>query len=258
MKSMRCIEYRIPMPLSLEEYEVGSTYAYLRSIEEQLGTGAGVELLERREFEEEEPEDGRMEAGVYRRKKNQFGQHLPTILSSLAPEGSLYVVEESWDCFPFKKSVFKSPYLGAAFHIEVRQMILDDDRGEHPNALDLDPVYLDRPIEYIDIFSDDKTGSPLEGPGDIALFRSEKHGRGPLKEDFHVDHDPICTVYSAVFIRLDTPVLQETAENLLLSWGVRDMLLAIHRRTVMCLDEWKDIHDNDSMLEYEDRVLKPQ
>jgi hypothetical protein len=42
-------------------------------------------------------------------------------------------------------------------------MILEDDRGEHPNALNLPPEHLARPIEYIDIQADEKTGGPLEG-----------------------------------------------------------------------------------------------
>ncbi len=61
-------------------------------------------------------------------------------------------------------------------------MILEDDRGEHPNALNLSPEHLNRPIEYIDIQADEKTGSPLEGDEDILTFKSEKTGRGPLKE----------------------------------------------------------------------------
>jgi hypothetical protein len=57
-------------------------------------------------------------------------------------------------------------------------MIVEDDRGELPNALNLGPEYAGRPIEYIDIQADDKTGGPLEGPEDIATFRSAKTNRG--------------------------------------------------------------------------------
>ncbi len=57
-------------------------------------------------------------------------------------------------------------------------MIVEDDRGELPNALNLAPEYADRPVEYIDIQGDDRTGGPLEGPEDITTFRSEKTNRG--------------------------------------------------------------------------------
>jgi hypothetical protein len=253
--SLRCVEYRIPVPLTLDEYQIGIDYAYFSGIKEQMGTGAGVTLLERREFEEDDPKDIRMEAGTYRRKENQFGHHLPAILRGLAPEGSLAVIEESWDCFPYKKSVFKSAYMGESFYLEVRQMIVEDDRGDLENPLMLEEEYLGREIEYIDILLDDKTSSPLEGGADVVTFQSEKHERGPIKENFHESHEPITTVYSAVIFRLVTPMLQETAENLLLSWGVRDMLLAVHRRAYCTIDAWKDIHDEETLLELEDEVL---
>ncbi len=57
-------------------------------------------------------------------------------------------------------------------------MIVEDDRGELPNALNLPPELLDRPVEYIDIQADEKTGGPLEGPEDISVFRSAKTNRG--------------------------------------------------------------------------------
>ena len=69
------------------------------------------------------------------------------VLRGLAPEGSLAVVEQSWDCFPFKKSIFRSEYMGDAFYLEVIQMIVEDDRGELENALNLPEEYLDREIE---------------------------------------------------------------------------------------------------------------
>ena len=70
---LRCVEFRIPMPLSLEEYETGVTYAYLKGIAEERRRGgqAGVALLERTAFEHDEPADPRMEAGLYRRKRNE-------------------------------------------------------------------------------------------------------------------------------------------------------------------------------------------
>ena len=253
--TLRCVEYRIPVPLSLDEYQIGIDYAYFSGIKEQMGSGAGVTLLERHEFETEEPVDPRMEAGMYRKKENQFGQHLPAILRGLAPEGSTAVVEESWDCFPFKRSVFTSEFMGESFYLEVRQIIVEDDRGELDNPLMLEEKYLDRDIEYIDILVDEKTSSPLEGDADVATFVSASHERGPLQENFHESHDPITCVYSCVLFRLVTPMLQETAENLLLSWGVRDMLLAVHRRAFCTIDEWKDVHDEESLLELENQVL---
>lgn len=94
----------------------------------------------------------------------------------------------------------------------------------------------------------------MQGPHDIAQWRSEKHGRGPLKEDFHADHDPIVTVYSVVFFKLEAPLLQETVEDLLLAWGVKDNLAAVHRRCVTHFDEWAEL-TMDDLDAYENKVL---
>ncbi len=76
----------------------------------------------------------------------------------------------------------------------------------------------------------------------------------PLKEDFYKDHDPVTTVYCVAKLRLVTPMLQSTAEDLLISWGVRDMLLAIHRRAFCLIDEWIAV-TREELDEYEDRIL---
>jgi hypothetical protein len=61
-------------------------------------------------------------------------------------------------------------------------------------------------------------------------------------------------VYCVARLRLAVPLLQSTAEDLLVSWGVRDMLLAIHRRAFCLIDEWLHV-SKDQLDLYEERVL---
>ena len=64
----------------------------------------------------------------------------------------------------------------------------------------------------------------------------------------------IVTVYSVVFYKLEAPVLQETVEDLLLEWGCKDNLAAVHRRCVTHFDDWEGLTQED-LDAYEERVL---
>jgi hypothetical protein len=77
----------------------------------------GIKQTVREFFENADAEDPRMEEGWKREKVNYFGSHLPVVLRGLAPEGALSVTETSYDCFPYRKSIFRSEYLGDAFHL---------------------------------------------------------------------------------------------------------------------------------------------
>ncbi len=94
------------MPVTLDEYEIGSYWSYLRAVELQEAASAGstgVTMTAKEEFEHDDPEDPRMEAGVRRVKTINFGSHIPAILRGLAPDGALNVTEESFDSFPFRR-----------------------------------------------------------------------------------------------------------------------------------------------------------
>lgn len=62
-----------------------------------------------------------------------------------------------------------------------------------------------------------------------------------MDENFYQTSDPVLCVYNVVKLKLDVPLAKETAENYLLDWGVRDMLLSIHRRIFCWIDEWLDV-----------------
>ena len=77
-------------------------------------------------------------------------------------------------------------------------MVVEDDRGENPNALALSEKDLEiREIDDIDIAMDDFPSSSLGSIGkeDPTKFKSEKSGRGPLKEGFQDTCEPVCCVY---------------------------------------------------------------
>jgi hypothetical protein len=169
---LRVVEFRIPMPLTADEYEVGSYWScknvvpvrcvlhlcllfvcllvlfcfcfffffffffffssflshgtdlHAVELQEKASAGStGIKQSVREFFENADAEDprfvvgwclirltneNRMEEGWKREKVNYFGSHLPAVLRGLAPEGALSVSETSYDCFPYRKSIFRS------------------------------------------------------------------------------------------------------------------------------------------------------
>jgi hypothetical protein len=122
--------------------------------------------VQRREFfnNDNDDEDGRLDEGVYRRQALNFGTFYPALLRALVPDGALELTEESWENFPYRRAVYKSPLLGPErFHVEVETLFVDDDRGENPNALMLsDDCLRVRQVDVVDLVHYGKTGCVLE------------------------------------------------------------------------------------------------
>lgn len=128
----------------------------------------------------------------------------------LTPATALMLEEESWNCFPYCKTVYRSSFFGKRFSLSVETMVLDDDRGEHPNALGLSEQQLKlREIDYIDIVDDEvwfrfgyvfflisqKVESEyIRSDVSPATFCSKLTGRGPLKPKFYETCKPCVCV----------------------------------------------------------------
>jgi hypothetical protein len=51
---------------------------------------------------------------------------------------------------------------------------------------------------------------------------------------------PVCCLYAVVKVRIDVPIVQSLVEQLVIDWGVRDMLVALSRRVVCWKNQWSD------------------
>ena len=146
------------------------------------GDGQGVTTLENKPFEDDGDDvDPRLECGVYTHKILHMGPKVPKLVRVLTPKDALMLEEKSWNCYPYTKTVYASHYFGKRFQMTVETMVIEDDRGEHPNALDLSEDVLKlREIDYIDIVEDEVPSGGLVDSDDPAKFVSKETGRGPL------------------------------------------------------------------------------
>ena len=100
-------EYRIPLPLTVEEYRIAQLYMIAKkSREESKGTESGVEILVNEPYN-----DGPGGSGQFTHKIYHVGSHLPGWFKSLLPKSALTVEEEAWNAYPYTKTRFKCPFV---------------------------------------------------------------------------------------------------------------------------------------------------
>ena len=191
---MRVTEYRIPMPISVDEFRMGLRYANWRSQAElSKGQSEGGETLERENFWHETYGEGR-----WNRTRIRLGDRVPRWVVSMAPPASLEIEENCWCSHPYCKTVLSAPYF-SKFRLEILTLCCEEE--ELPNALALSDADLAmRRIEHIDIAQDPVPRSDYRADLDPTLYRSAKTGRGPLSHSWlsQARATPSCCVYKVV------------------------------------------------------------
>lgn len=90
-------EYRITMPLSVAEYQIGQLYSIAETSKRETGAGEGVEILRNEPFAgKTDLCGGRYTDGQYTYKVYHISSRLPAILKLVLPMGMQEAHEESW------------------------------------------------------------------------------------------------------------------------------------------------------------------
>ncbi|XP_048100485.1 membrane-associated phosphatidylinositol transfer protein 2-like [Alosa alosa] len=142
-------EYRIPMPLSVEEYRIAQLYMIQKkSRDESCGEGSGVEIMENRPYT-----DGPGGAGQYTHKVYHIGQHIPGWFRSILPKAALRVEEESWNAYPYTRTRYTCPFV-EKFSIDI-ETFYKSDTGNQADVFNLSPAERrQRTLDPIDIVKD--------------------------------------------------------------------------------------------------------
>ncbi|CAL1530451.1 unnamed protein product [Lymnaea stagnalis] len=102
-------EYRICMPLSVDEYRIGQLYMIAKHSHEQSEKGEGVEVIKNEECSD--PVHG---VGRYTEKRIHLSNRLPSWIQSVIPK-IFYITEKAWNYFPYTITGFAHFYPGTAF-----------------------------------------------------------------------------------------------------------------------------------------------
>jgi len=225
-------EYRIPLPFSVEEYQIAQLYMVSKVSKQQTGHGEGIQILENKPFDDE---NGK---GQYTHKIIHIGSRLPGWIKSFLPTTALHVDEKAWNAYPYCKTVYSVPFLGDRFSLSVTTKYLPDG-GTTENAMGKTEAELkDRTVDIVDIAYDPIDPAKYKVEEDPTLFMSEKTGRGKLQKDWMKTHTPIMCSYKECAVQLRVWGIQTAGEAYIHKMALRDVFLSGHRQIFCWIDEW--------------------
>ncbi|NP_001411431.1 membrane-associated phosphatidylinositol transfer protein 2 isoform X3 [Mus musculus] len=230
-------EYRIPLPMTVDEYRIAQLYMIQKkSRNETHGQGSGVEILENRPYT-----DGPGGSGQYTHKVYHVGMHIPGWFRSILPKAALRVVEESWNAYPYTRTRFTCPFV-EKFSIDI-ETFYKTDTGENNNVFNLSPVEKSQLItDIIDIVKDPVPPSEYKTEEDPKLFQSVKTCRGPLSENWIQEYKkrllPIMCAYKLCKVEFRYWGMQSKIERFIHDTGLRRVMVRAHRQAWCWQDEW--------------------
>ncbi|XP_065892309.1 phosphatidylinositol transfer protein beta isoform-like [Dysidea avara] len=234
-------EFRVIMPLSLEEYHIAQLYSVAEASKNETGGGDGVEVVKN-----EPCNHDKMGSGQYTYKIFHLASKVPRFVRAIAPKGSLEVTEEAWNCYPHCKTVISNPgYMKEKFHITIETIHREDDTGKIDNIHNLPPELLaKREVVVIDIVNDHVEPRDYKEAEDPTKYHSEKSGRGPLQPNWMETSKPIMCCYKLVTCDFVWWGLQGRVEKLIQKTE-RRVFTNFHRQIFCWMDNWYGLTIDD-------------
>ncbi|XP_062237893.1 membrane-associated phosphatidylinositol transfer protein 2-like isoform X2 [Platichthys flesus] len=249
-------EYRIPMPMSVEEYRIAQLYMIQKkSREESCGEGSGVEILENKPYT-----DGPGGTGQYTHKVYHIGMHIPSWFRSILPKAALRVEEESWNAYPYTRTRYTCPFV-EKFSIDI-ETYYKPDTGNQADVFNMSAVEKrQRAIDPIDIVTDPIPPHEYKAEEDTRLYKSAKTQRGPLQDDWIEEYNdnpgktPIMCAYKLCKVEFRYWGMQSKIERFIHDVGLRKVMVRAHRQAWCWQDEWYGLTMEDiRQLELETQV----
>uniref|UniRef100_A0A3P8ZFD0 DDHD domain-containing protein n=1 Tax=Esox lucius TaxID=8010 RepID=A0A3P8ZFD0_ESOLU len=231
-------EYRIPMPMSVEEYRIAQLYMIQKkSREESCGEGSGVEILENRPYV-----DGPGGSGQYTHKVYHIGKHIPSWFCSILPQSALRVEEESWNAYPYTRTRYTCPFV-EKFSIDIETYYKPDTGTQECFSLSTAEKRV-RTVDPIDIVKDYIAPHEYLAEEDPKLYVSEKTQRGPLTDDWielinqNPTQNPVMCAYKLCKVEFRYWGMQSKIERFIHDVGLRKVMVRAHRQAWCWQDEW--------------------
>jgi len=243
-------EYRICMPITVEEYKIGQLYMIAKHSAEQSQKGEGVEVVENRPHED--PVHG---AGQFTEKRIYISSKLPGWLKSFVPR-IFYVTEKAWNYFPFTVTEYSCSFI-PKFSVNILTRY-ENNNGSTDNCLKTSGEVMEaRQVDYVDIATDPCAPHHYKEEEDLTKFTSTKcPERGPLQEGWREDTEPIMCSYKLVDVRFDMMYLMQGRIEEFVQKSIREILLVAHRQAFAWIDEWfgmslQDVRDYENKMQEE-------
>ena len=186
------VEIRMPMPCTVDEYQIAQLHMVMEQSKANSGGGEGVEILKNERYDNSGGEHGESERSGTRvpRNKGQFtlkrlliASKVPGWLSALFTAEAMILWEESWNAFPDCRTVLTSAYVSPeTFKIDCRSF-----HAAGPphleNALGLSQEELEaRKVITLDITDPEANGVKAPLRNDPCDRVSSRAMRGPTRQ----------------------------------------------------------------------------
>lgn len=233
-------EYRICMPLTVEEYQIGQLYMISKHSCEQSGGGEGVEVV-RNELDTH-PQHG---PGQLTEKRIYLSSKLPSWLKAFVPR-FFYVIEKAWNFYPYTITEYSVSFIPKfSIRIETR---FENNNGSNNNVFGDTPTPEEN-VCFLDILTDPIPEKHYKESEDLSCWRSNKTNRGPLEKGWRDNHSPIMCSYKRVQCSFEVFGFQTRTEDFV-HGIIKDILLVGHRQAVAWVDEWHGL-SLEEVREYE-------
>lgn len=238
-------EFRVILPMSVEEYHVAQLYAVAEASKHETGGKDGVEVLVNEPFNSSvhppSPPllsgDPRFITGQYTHKCYHLYHKVPRLVQMLAPTSSLVLTEHAWNAYPYCRTILTNNYLADRLNITIESM--HSSSLDIENAHDLKPEELKmREVIIIDIGAYDALDKDRTPEFDPTLFKSQKTGRGPLAPEWWKTYNgPIMCAYKLVRARCNIVMLGSRIEDMIQRQEKR-LFTHFHRQVFCWMDQW--------------------
>ncbi|XP_014214149.1 phosphatidylinositol transfer protein beta isoform isoform X2 [Copidosoma floridanum] len=239
-------EFRVTLPLTVEEYQVAQLYSVAEASKNNTGGGEGIEVRKNEPFKNVPLLGGKYTSGQYTYKVYHLASKVPAFIRMVLPKGSLEVHEEAWNAYPYCKTVISNPgYMKENFFIVIESYHIGD-TGDQENVHELPPDKLKtREVVHIDIANDPVLPADYKEDEDPTKFKSEKTGRGPLVEkDWKYNVSPVMTCYKLVTCEFKWFGLQSRVESFIQKSEKR-LFTNFHRQVFCWMDRWHGLTMED-------------
>ncbi|XP_078107789.1 phosphatidylinositol transfer protein beta isoform-like [Sander vitreus] len=237
-------EYRVVLPCTVEEYQVGQLFSVAEASKNETGGGEGIEVLKNEPYEK----DG--EKGQYTHKIYHIKSKVPAFVKMMAPTGSLVFHEKAWNAYPYCRTIVTNEYMKDNFFIKIETWHKPD-LGTQENVHKLDSSTWDTvnvvPIDIAD--RSQVSNADYKPDEDPATFKSAKTGRGPLgptwKKELVSNTDcPRMCAYKLVTVKFKWWGLQTKVESFIHEQEKR-IFNNFHRQLFCWIDRWVELSMDD-------------
>jgi hypothetical protein len=187
-------EYRITLPITVEEYQVAQLYSVAESSKNETGGGEGVEVKINDPYtaDSKYSSNSKGRPGQYTHKLFHLESRVPSFIRMIAPKGSLTIDEKAWNAYPYCKTVITNPgYMKDNFEIELLTWHKPD-AGQTENVHELDASTWKK-VEIINIdITTPVAVNDYKKETDPLLYRHDDSDRGPLTKTWLTELRQLC------------------------------------------------------------------